>query len=417
MIKSNINFENFAFWSLLIGTALSALGPVFHYSGWTLALFALAYGKIRYGKKIMIAAAGSSRIILFFILLYFCWSFIANALSAESFFSWGKSASIPLEMLVGIMIAMSITNSPLKIKKFSDAFIKISAILMTLLIYFESMRIQCPFHGLINQNTVGLYSIIILPLFFCYSLWLSNSIIYKYIACLLSVSLTFFSFSTGPWIVALLELSIIFYCAAKNNLLSKKFVIVIFSSLFVISLFLNIISGNKILPRFKSEMHQVTAIENPTKLTSSRKEIWESVIYMIKERPFTGYGRASYTKEFYDHLDIFIEKGFCTKENYNNSHPHSMYLGTIFDAGIPSLALILIIFLLLLRRAYKIIFAKQNKPETLAWSVLTFSLISGLLVYGLVGDVLESRNDLSPILWCFLGTFLALQPGEKDEID
>ena len=105
-------YEKYAFYLFILGVSLTALGPAAHYIGVGIAFLLIVYGRLRYRDKMWrmpgtvydfrVLAVTSAALI---------WSMTANALSAPSFYMFGKSASVSLEFLITILLTLRLLGS------------------------------------------------------------------------------------------------------------------------------------------------------------------------------------------------------------------------------------------------------------------------------------------------------------------
>lgn len=417
MIKkiAGFNYESLALFAFALATSFTVLGPVFHYTGWGIALLALIYGKIKYNANLFGAVDKSSKCILGILLLYLVWSMFANAFTAGSFYYWGKSASVPLELLIGLTLAIRLLNKEVNRRKFIITFLTVNSSIVIGLTIIGAFHLTSPIHGLLNQNIVGLYSAIVMPVFFCTAIWLLKTPFYCFLLITISSLLVISSFSSGPLLTTTLQAIIIIFYAHKEQLIDSKTLTKYFAILIISLISLNFISGNKVLPRFKQEIAQVFSIKDIDTLTTDRNRAWTSTFFMIKQRPLLGHGRALFNKHYDDNFQAFIDNGVVAVDDFRHAHPHSMYLGLLFDAGVFGLILILLAFAFSIKKACGLIQNSSTQKEFIPWAVLGLSLLVGQLLYGIIGDIFESRNDIAPIFWAFWGILLSLSININDD--
>lgn len=417
MIKkiAGFNYESLALFAFALATSFTVLGPVFHYTGWGIALLALIYGKIKYNANLFGAVDKSSKCILGILLLYLVWSMFANAFTADSFYYWGKSASVPLELLISITLAIRLLNKEAGRRKFAIVFLTINTLIVIGLIIIEAFNIVSPLHGLLNQNIIGLYSVIVMPVFFCTAFWFCKNSLCRVLLLSVSSLLIITSFSSGPLLTATLQGIIIIFYAIREKHLDFKLLTKCFVVLLISLIGLNFISGDKVLPRFKQEFEQIFAINDTDSFTSKRNRAWSATFFMIKQRPILGHGRALFNKRYDDNLQAFIKNDIVKADEIIYAHPHSMYLGSLFDSGVLGLVLILLAFIFSIRKAWILLHRSCTKKEIVPWAVLGLSLLVGQLLYGIIGDIFESRNDIAPIFWAFWGILLSLSININDD--
>ncbi|MDO5562785.1 MAG: hypothetical protein Q4F74_04145, partial [Synergistaceae bacterium] len=257
--ERKFGFEEFSFWCFTLGTAFSALGPVFHYTGWLSAIAALLYGKLRYKTNLFSwpQKQKDGRTILYILLAAFIWSLIANAFGADSFSSWGRSASIPLELLIAVFLAMRLLESEETLDKFATLIIIGGIISNFYFIFITPLTLKI--HGnIVSGNALGIYNILILPVFFCYALWRNKKgVSIAILLCLASMFSLLSNFSTGPWIAGLIEIIVISFCAIKNKKLSVGLLVKIVLAFFII-LLVCAAQNKNISDKFTNELTQLS---------------------------------------------------------------------------------------------------------------------------------------------------------------
>ena len=123
-----LNYETFAFWAYTVGVATTAFGPIAHYIGWTFALASLIYGKLRYNSSLSVNLGSESKRIMIFLVLFLIWSMFAHIPYVDSFYVWGKGASIPLEFLTGLYLAMRLINNSERRNIFGLAVVAVNVV-------------------------------------------------------------------------------------------------------------------------------------------------------------------------------------------------------------------------------------------------------------------------------------------------
>lgn len=409
MIKkfTELDYETLALFSYIFAVSFSILGPVFHYIGWAVSLFSLLYGIIRYKDNLLCKVDKFSKSIWMILSLFLLWSLLANLLTAGSFYYWGKSASVQLELFIGVILAVRLLNKERNRKIFTLSFVAINSIIATAIIIVRIFNLTSPLGGL-TGNILGLYSVVIMPAFFCSAIWLCKNSFYRFLLLVISSIITILSFSSGPFLTVILQTIIIVFYARRQQHINLKILSTYLLILVMFLVSLSFISGNKVLPRLKQEFTQIFAVHDVEALTSKRNRCWAATFFMIKQRPLLGHGSALFHKHYRDNLQAFIDNDIIKVDEVIYAHPHSMYLGTLFDTGILGLILLLLAFVFSIKKALILLHRSPYRKEFIPWTVLGFSLLLGQLLYGFVGDIFESRNDIAPILWAFWGILLSL---------
>ena len=118
----------------------------------------------------------------------------------DSFYVWGKGASIPLEFLTGLYLAMRLIDTSKKREIFGLAVLAVNLVFCFDVMFRPNFQILGWNGSLDNGNGVALYSLLTMPFFFCYSFWYFEKYNFvKYFICMTSLLLIFFSFSSGGW--------------------------------------------------------------------------------------------------------------------------------------------------------------------------------------------------------------------------
>ena len=113
----------------------------------------------------------------------------------DSFYVWGKGASIPLEFLTGLYLAMRLINNSERRNIFGLAVVAINVVFCFDVMFRPYFFVLGWNSSLDNGNAVALYSVLTMPIFFCYAFWYyKNNILIKYILSMTSVLFIIFSF-------------------------------------------------------------------------------------------------------------------------------------------------------------------------------------------------------------------------------
>lgn len=405
------DFEFFAMWGFILGTSLSALGPVFHYTGWGLSLIALLYGKIRYGANLITLPAKSKYPILLILVIAFIWSMIANCFAADSFESWGHSVSIHLEMLLTIFLVMRIIDKNKKLKYFILPII-IGTIITNFYFIFITPITLGVHQNLILGNSLGIYNILVMPFFFCYAFWsIKEHLFISMSLCIISTLFLLSNFSSGPWLAGLIEALIIAFYALKDKKITITFIAKTTVFLLVMLFACNIVTDNFILDRIHGEAHQAQSIKDVNTLTNSRTEIWYTAVKIIEDYPLTGIGRSMFVPFSAKYIDRIPLEIRSTDDKWFNQ-PHNMYLGFLLDAGIPSLISFILAFYFSIAKSLSIIRSRRVTENDLPWGVMCFTIFIGQMVHGVGSDIFELRSDIAPIFWTIWGILIILPDGE-----
>ena len=406
------DFEFFAMWGFILGTSLSALGPVFHDTGWGLSLIALLYVKIRYGANLITLPAKSKYPILPILIIAFVWSMVANCFASNSFESWGQSASIPLEMLLTIFFVTRIMYKEEKLNHFTITII-VGAVIANFFFIFITPITRGIHQNLVSGNALGIYNILVMPFFFCYAFWrIKERPFLSMSLCIINTLSLFSNFSSGPWLAGFIQALIIAFYALKDKKITIGFIAKTFAFLLIMLLSCNIATDNFIFDRLRGEAHQAQSIKDIKTFTTQRAEIWYVAVKIIEDYPLTGVGRAMFKMISPNYIDSIPQEFRSSDQKWFNQ-PHNMYLGFMVDAGIPSLILFMLAFYFSIAKSLSIIRAQRVTENNLPWGVICFAVFIGQLVHGIGCDVFEVRSDMAPVFWAIWGILIILPDGES----
>lgn len=410
---SLLTYETFAFWVYILGVAMTAFGPVIHYISWAFALASLVYGRIRYNFPLSVKLQPESRKIIYFLLFFLLWSMFAHLPHANSFYFWGKGASIPLEFLTGLYLAMRLIATSERRKVFGLALVAVNLIFCFDVMFRPSFQILGWNASLDNGNAVALYSLLTMPFFFCYAFWFfEKNILIKYFLCTTSLLLIFFSFSSGAWTTAFFQILIFTYYSLKLKKVSIKGlgVFLVFFGVLLTVFFCTY--GKEYLSFFKREIDQLTSINNSEVLTTGRIYSWKAGIVLASDHLITGNGWGTFEKNFIENIK-YLKK----KINYNGTenfvHPHNMYISILYSGGIPALFLFMIAFVLSLKKSWSGVRDDAIYTDDIPWHLICFILMVSMAIYGTNGDVFEARRDIGVIFWACWGLLLVMPKSDQ----
>jgi len=193
-------------------------------------------------------------------------------------------------------------------------------------------------------------------------------------------------------------LYVIYQRITTHEMLVKKFLnkIIIFVILFVT--LGGVLSASLNIEKFQN----LTKIGEHTSI-STRLEIWDVGLNLLKENPVLGIGLGQYQINYtYRAVEIL---GHEPLEPVR-LHSHNLYLETWLNAGLLGVVAFVWIIVLAFIRYKKI---KPGPAKDLALTALI--MLSYLLIHGLI-DVTYWKNDLALIFWLIMGVNFSLS---KDE--
>lgn len=402
-----LNYETFAFWAYTAGVATTAFGPIAHYIGWTFALASLIYGKLRYNASLSVKLGSGSKRIMIFLVLFLIWSMFAHIPYVDSFYVWGKGASIPLEFLTGLYLAMRLINNSERRNIFGLAVVAVNVVFCFDVMFRPEFHILGWNGSLDNGNAVAIYSLLLMPIFCCYALWyFENNILLKYFLCLTSFLLVFFSFSSGGWITGVFQTILLLHYAVNRKKINLKhlscFVIIITALLIILTHNL----GPTFQENIKREIKQLTAFDDPQVMTTDRVDTWKAGIFLSMKHPIAGGGWANFESEFKKNHE-YMRRHINYQRRGGLSQPHSMYISILYAGGVASLLFFVCAVVFSIIKSWAGL--KYNLDEgAVPWSLICLVLLSSQLIYGTNGDIFEARRDVSVIFWACWGLLLAI---------
>ena len=408
---SLLTYETFAFWIYTLGVAMTAFGPVAHYIGWFLALLSIVYGRIRYNAPLAVKLERDSRQIIYFLFFFLLWSMFAHIPYVDSFYTWGKGASIPLEFLTGLYLAMRLIDTSDKRKVFGLAVVAVNLVFCFDVMFRPDFFMLGWNASLDNGNSVASYSLLLMPFFFCYAFWFfEKKIILQYFLSLTSILLIIFSFSSGGWITAAVQMVIFaFYATASKKTTIRSVVILIIGLFFLLFTIVSVFDNGPIAS-FKREIEQIMSFNDINAFTNSRKDIWNVSLFMTKIHPVTGSGWTTFRTVF-EKERINMEGAISQSLEHDVSHPHNMYLSILYSGGFPALFFFMIAYVLSLKKSWSGVRYEVVSNE-IPWHLICLISLVSISIYGTNGDVFEGRRDVSVIFWAVWGLLLVI-PGRS----
>lgn len=396
-------YEKYALYFFILGVALTALGPAAHYIGVGVAFLLTVYGRVRYGDKIWrLPGTVYDFRILSVTSAALVWSMTANALSAPSFYMFGKSASVSLEFLVAILLTLRLLCTDDARDKFIKIFAGANVALSLTVVARVLFGLHMPNGALSNGNVIGVYSLLLLPFFCAYALYGTAHIAARYFMAALGFAVVAVSFSSGAWIAAFVECVVLLVCLFVSRQVSFSVKKIIAAAVGVAAVFAVLLSFNEnvVVQNFRRELNQLCSVTNLEKFTNHRSGIWRSTLYFIGEKPIIGYGRDTFEDNYAANVEVFREKGFVDKDGRQvYYHPHNMYLNILYDAGIPAIILFGVSCLMLLKKLASLLKNSALEQRELLWTVLGLTALFGQFVWGLSNDVFDQRRDIAIIFW------------------
>ncbi len=147
--------------------------------------------------------------------------------------------------------------------------------------------------------------------------------------------------------------------------------------------------------RFESLLEATTKLEDIS--TMERVYRWVAASYMIRERPWTGFGPGT----FYTYYKNYTVSSFKTyvSNNPERSGIHNYYLMMAVEQGLPGLLFFLIFSIITMLNGQRIFHQTRNisRRRTLIAAVLCFTLVDMLM---LMNDLVETDKIGSLFFMC-----------------
>lgn len=407
---SRISFEEIIQYIFMLSIVLTIFAPAVHYAGFTICFLMLAYSKIcRLQTTLPPHYIDRRHIIL--ITAFFLWSAFLNFPATSNFHTWGRGASVYLEMLLWYLMTIRLFNTATARKRYINVFVIATTVIFLMILGVYALKAFTFFHRLsMNLNTLGLYAMLAVPYFFYYSIWILHNIkVLGYVICVICIAVSVISFSSGAWLSIFFMLAIILYFMIANNKLSIKNIIYVLCLCVVMLSVVNYLTQGNLMKRMNIELSQMTAVNSLDSMTNHRYSIWRGTIKMITGRPISGYGRDSFDAE---HERLLAKDEELAKATGVFDHAHNIYLELAFAGGIPSLILFFCFYMMLLKKCWE---DRDMVEEGIPWNMIHFTLLIGMAVYGLTGDVFEARRDLAVIFWTALG-IISVMPEKRADV-
>ncbi len=140
---------------------------------------------------------------------------------------------------------------------------------------------------------------------------------------------------------------------------------------------------------------------------------WNCAIRMFREKPFLGWGPATYQFN-YAPFQIASEKTVISTNYGDWGNAHSEYLGSLVDSGFPGLVFYLLLVTVSLIKG--IMIWKIHPDKELRY--LTLAMVTGLITYivhGLLNNFLDT-DKISALFWGMIAAIVAIDIEMKQEI-
>jgi putative inorganic carbon (hco3(-)) transporter len=139
---------------------------------------------------------------------------------------------------------------------------------------------------------------------------------------------------------------------------------------------------------------------------------WKSAMRMFREKPYLGWGPATYQFK-YAPFQIASDKTIISTNYGEGGNAHSEYLGSLVDSGIPGLILYVLLLFFSVRKG--IIIWKTHWDKQIRNMALAF--VAGLITYavhGALNNFLDT-DKISALFWGMIAAIVAIDIRMKQE--
>ena len=379
-------------WSLFF----AAWGPVLRYFGWLIALFGLAL-EFKRGRSFRGTLDPLIARLLIFLL---AWGLPTTFFLKPDFASFLKGYSLAMEFAFSLWLAARVYGEPER-KRFW-AVLVLSACIAVIQTFY-AFYFDRNFAGLFsNINTLGFYSVILLPLFTSWAFASNSSVMW-----LLSVPLLFItgmSSSSSAWITVVFSLGLLAFFGGRKYW-PRLLLLLLCFLLFFGGVWKILERRNPELLAFFSlaierEFHQLTAFRDPEVFTTHRSLLWKGTANLVKKRPLFGWGWGPFNEEFAAENSPWWDLQKTQLKAIHIDDAHNMYLNLSAYGGIPTMVAVVWLFILAGLRG--LFYARREETQKWFWIALSAVIFSQLLYSG-VGDVFSIRYKFACIFWYYMG--------------
>jgi putative inorganic carbon (HCO3(-)) transporter len=265
-----------------------------------------------------------------------------------------------------------------------------------------------------NQNFLGKYLVLVLPIVFSYCFYTSNrksrlAAAFCLIVCFAALIATF---TRASWLSAIVGLILFVSLAFRRFFIAGRLkqVILYLCLLFAVGVIFNFYTfndGARENHSFKRKepggvvKRTVSSLQlNEGRGVATRLYVWEKAINLIKQRPWFGYGLETFQIAFRPHNRDYTKRfnDFTMVDRIHNN-----YLDTAFSMGLAGLAAYLALLVSFLMYLWKLM--QEMKHE--ACNLLFIGIFSGFCGY-LINDLfIFSVVSVSPVFWSLMGLTVA----------
>lgn len=265
-----------------------------------------------------------------------------------------------------------------------------------------------------NQNFLGKYLVLVLPIVFSYCFFSSNrkarvAAGFCLIVCFAALIATF---TRASWLSAIVGLMLFLSLAFRHFFLAGRLkrVILYLFLLFAIGAIFNFYTfGDAARENHSFKRREPGSVVKRTVSSLQLKEgrgvatrlyVWEKAINLIKQRPWFGYGLETFQIAFRPYNMEYTRRfnDFTLVDRVHNN-----YLDTAFSMGLAGLAAYLALLISFLMYLWKLM--QEMKDDSR--NILFIGIFSGFCSY-LINDLfIFSVVSVSPTFWSLMGLTVA----------
>lgn len=379
-------------------------GPVFRYFGWLLCLVGLSIMVFRgEGGKIKAFVEPVTKKLMLATLL---WSLLVTFVNTRGLYFDLKGLSVLIEAFFAVWLSsFVITRHKGALGRFIAVWTAsfVCVCLWSLWLAFDKGHFAGPFS---NVNTMGLYSIVVLPIILYQAMRKRRSLYLEFFYIALfagNVLLVFLSFSSCAWLAGATLVASFFLVVAKHERQKVLKVLVASCVIFAILGGYFVLEDGKVLAYAKREVSQLMSVNGDvTKFTNHRNIIWKAVLRLWREKPLTGWGWSDFQHLAETKIGKLPKVGVPME-------PHNFYIELLVKGGPLLLFLGAFLFFRGAQMGYRKVKLSSDLSSKLFYAVL-FAAIVAQSVFGLGGSILAARQKIGFLFWTLYGLAVAEKP-------
>jgi O-antigen ligase len=375
---------------------------------WLSCLFLPAY-LFLYGKKADFRF--TLHPIFVILLLHFFWIILATILSDVPLISFKYTLAKTWYLVCFILLPLLLFRNLGDIKQWSLFFV-IPLILTVVIIMIRHSQYGFSFEK-INNAVIPIYRNhvdyacglgIILPFVWCLRRWFLSRKVKLFFLFSLALMLAgiYFSYTRAAWLC--IPLSVVSFYIIRFKLMR----IVMPITLGVIMVVIGWLAYDNTYISFSPDYEKTITHKNFNDVVSATYRLedistverfyrWVAGFYMVREKPFTGFGPGT----FYSLYQNYVDRHFTTyvSDNPEHSGMHNYYLMVAVDQGLPGLILFLLLIISVLLYGEKLYHSLMAGPEKELLMAALVSFCSILFILSL-NDMVETDKVGSLFFLC-----------------